>query len=356
MCSLAYPPLKVLSIGAGSIGTYIGGSLALHGNPVVFLEQPGFAEELRRRGLFLKLDDGEHQIPHPQVASNLQEVLRDRQFDFAIFALKAFDTLPAVQSLIPYRDRLPPILCLQNGVENEAVLAEFLGKERVIAGTLTSAVGRRGVGDIILERKRGIGVAAGHPLSSQLVEILNVAGLNAHLYPSAEDMKWSKLLTNLLANATSAILDMSPVEIFSDPALCRLEIEQLREAIRVMAAQDIHTIDLPGTPVRALAFAVRWLPIAWTRPILIKAVGSGRGGKMPSFHIDLRSGRGQTEVDYLNGAVVRFGERLGISTPVDRLLNETLQDLTSGRLPINAFDHHPERLLERFEPILNRSN
>lgn len=354
MCSQAYPSLKTVSIGAGAIGTYIGGSLALHGNQVVFIEQPDVAEELRRHGLLLKLDDGEHQIPHPQVSSNLKKTLQDQEFDVAIFALKAFDTFSAVKSLLPYREQLPPILCLQNGVENEAILAEFLGEDRVIAGTLTSAVGRRGVGDIILERKRGIGVAAGHPLSNQLVEILNVAGLNAHLYPSATNMKWSKLLTNLLANATSAILDMSPAEIFSDPDLCHLEINQLREVIRVMAAQGIDTIDLPGTPVKALAFAVRWLPIAWTRPILIKAVGSGRGGKMPSFHVDLRSGRGQTEVDYLNGAVVRFGDRLDIPIPVNRLLNETLLDLTSGRLPIDAFDHHPERLLERFAPMLNR--
>jgi 2-dehydropantoate 2-reductase len=199
----------------------------------------------------------------------------------------------------------------------------------------------------MLERKRGLGVADGHPLSKQLVALLNDAGLNAHLYPDAASMKWSKMLTNLLANATSAILDMSPAEIFSQSELCRLEVEQLREAIRVMAIQGIQPIGLPGTPVRALAFAVRWLPLALIQPILIRAVGGGRGGKMPSFHIDLHSRRGQTEVNHLNGAVVRFGERSNIPTPVNRLLNEILQDLTIGKQKEDTFNHKPEELVRR---------
>lgn len=339
--------LRVLSIGAGAIGTYIGGSLALNGSPVTFIEQPGAAEELRQTGLRLKIGDQEHCIPSPRVASSPEEALQHGPYDVGIFALKSFDTLSAAKTLSPYHEHLPPILCLQNGVENEAVLAELLGEDKVIPGTLTSAVGRRGVGNIQLERKRGLGVAASHPLARQLAEALDSAGLNARLYSRAADMKWSKMLTNLLGNATSAILNMSPTEIFSNPALCRLEIEQIREALRVMDAQNITTVDLPGTPVRALTFSVRRLPLSLTRLVLIKGAGSGRGGKMPSFHIDLHAGRGQTEVDFLNGAVVRFGERLSIPTPVNRLLNQTLQDLATGRQPLETYQRNPEALLRK---------
>jgi 2-dehydropantoate 2-reductase len=70
---------------------------------------------------------------------------------------------------------------------------------------------------------------------------------------------------------------------------------------------------------------------------------------MPSFHIDLHGGRGQSEIDYLNGAVVRSGEQLGIPTPANRVLNETLLALTRGEAPLAAFARQPERLLERFE-------
>jgi 2-dehydropantoate 2-reductase len=160
-------------------------------------------------------------------------------------------------------------------------------------------------------------------------------------------MKWSKMLTNLLANATSAILDMTPAEIFAHPEIYKLEVQQLREALRVMAAQNINVVDLPGTPVRALAFAVRYLPPGVSRMLLRNAVGSGRGGKMPSFHIDLNSGRGQTEVDALNGAVVRFGERLGVETPVNHLLNLTLRELAGGEIPRNTYKHDPDKLLRK---------
>jgi hypothetical protein len=159
-------------------------------------------------------------------------------------------------------------------------------------------------------------------------------------------MKWSKMLTNLLANATSAILDLPPAEIFAHPGLYRLEIRQLRETLRVMAALGVRPVDLPGTPVRLLAYGVQRLPLAVSRPLLRRAVGGGRGAKMPSFHIDLHSGRGKSEVDYLNGAVVRFGDRLGIPTPANRLLNETLLALSEGRLPLDAYAGKPEKFLE----------
>lgn len=340
----ADPGLRVLSFGAGAIGTYIGGSLALHGHQVVFVERPALAEKLRANGLRLRLDGQDQQVQQPEVLGDLGAALQTGPFDVALFALKSFDTQPALAGLRPYAAALPPVLCLQNGVDNEPALAAVLGAEKVIAGTVTSAIGRGGAGEVILERLRGIGVAAGHPLSDRLAAALDRAGLNARLYPDAAAMKWSKLLTNLLANASSAILDMPPGEIFAHPDLYRLEVAQLRETMRVMAAQGLRVVDLPGTPVRLLALGVR-LPAALSRPLLARAVGSGRGGKMPSFHIDLHGGRGQSEVDYLNGAVVRCGARLGIPTPVNRLLNETLLALTAGRLPLDTYARQPDKLL-----------
>jgi 2-dehydropantoate 2-reductase len=125
-----------------------------------------------------------------------------------------------------------------------------------------------------------------------------------------------------------------------------LEIEGLREALRVMAAQSLQVVDLPSTPVRLLALGAR-LPFTLSKLLIQRSVGRGRGAKMPSFHIDLHSGRGKSEVDYLNGAVVRFGERLGIPTPVNRLLCETLLALTEGRVGIEAYRHQPRKLLEK---------
>jgi 2-dehydropantoate 2-reductase len=290
--------------------------------------------------------NNEYRIPKPNVSASLEEALAQGPYDVAIFALKSFDTQKSLQNITPLAAAIPPVLCLQNGVENEALLAEVLGKDKVIAGTVTSAIGRLGPGNIILERLRGIGISAGHPLSEPLAHALDACGLNAKLYPQAKAMKWSKMLTNLLANATSAILDMPPGDIFAHPGLFKLEIAQLREALVVMRTLGIRTVDLPGTPVRTLAIGVRFLPLFISRPLMQKAVGSGRGLKMPSFHIDLHGGRGKNEVDFLNGAVVRAGKKEGIQTPINHFLNQTLLALTNEEIPLDTFAHQPEKLIE----------
>jgi 2-dehydropantoate 2-reductase len=250
-----------------------------------------------------------------------------------------------MEGLKPYAVALPPFLCLQNGVENEQRLAQVLGEDKVIAGSVTTAVGRRGAGDIVLEKLRGIGIASQHVLTPALVAVMQAAGLKARQYDSAPSMKWSKMLTNLLANASSAVLDMSPDAIFANPGLYWLEVQEYREALRVMQAQHIKVTDLPGTPVSLLSWLIEDFPPAYSRPLLVRSLGKGRGGKMPSFHIDLSSGRGVSEVDFLNGAVARFGQRLGIPTPVNNCLNQTLLSLTRGEMPRDTFSHQPAKLL-----------
>ena len=347
--------LKILSFGAGAIGTYIGGSLALAGHSLVFIEQPKTTEELRGRGLRLDLTldkrrrTREASILPPSsfvIVSSLEEALRYGPFDAALFALKSFDTQSALEGMKPFANKLPPILCLSNGVDNEPAIARVLGVDRVIHGTVTSAVSRRAAGDIVLEKLRGTGLAAEHPLSERLAAAFNAAHLNCHLYPDGLSMKWSKMLTNLLANPTSAILDMTAAQVFENRDLYQLEIEMLRECLAVMKAQGIKVVNLPGTPVKMLAFATK-LPLWLSKPLLARAAGSGRGGKMPSFHIDLHSGRGKSEVQYLHGAVVRAGEKANVATPVNKVLTETLMSLTRGEIPLEEFARKPEKLLAR---------
>ena len=344
-------PLNVLSFGAGALGTYVAGSLALQGHHVVFLERLEVAEQLRSQGLRLTINGQLHILQEVSIVGSMAEAIALGPFNIAIFALKSYDTANALASLLPYSENLPPVLCLQNGVTNEKMLSDALGSYKVIAGTVTSAVGRRDAGDITLERLRGLGVAAGHPFSIQLVAALDQAGLNARLYENHADMKWSKLLTNLVGNATSAILNMSPAEIYAHPGLYSLEVAQLRECLAVMKSQKIRAVNLPGTPVKLLAFGIIYLPHFISRMFLGHSVGKGRGAKMPSFHIDLHSGRGQSEVSYLNGGIVEAGNQLGIPTPANKTLTDTLLGLTFGKLKISDFDHQPERLLAILQEV-----
>jgi len=354
--------LRLLIFGAGAIGTYVGGSLALSGHQVIFLERPEACARIIESGMQMNLLGELRRVTDPIVTPSIEEALRYGPLDAAIIALKSFDLQSALEPVKPFAEQIPAILSLQNGVENEAIIAKALGdalgdalgntpgqcpgKNKVIAGTVTSAIGRSAAGEIALERLRGMGIAQDHPISGTLLTALNEAGLNARLYPSARAMKWSKLLTNLLANASSAILGMTPAEIFAHPGLYQIEAAQLREALSVIHAQGIPVVDLPATPVRLLAFAIQRLPLWLSRPLLTRAVGSGRGGKMPSFYIDLHSGRGQSEVGALNGAVVRFGEHLKIPTPVNRLLTTTLLGLSAKELALDSYARRPDKLIE----------
>ena len=340
--------LSILVYGAGAIGAYIGGSLARIGHRAFFLERPGAAQALRSQGLTVDLPGGIFHAPHPEVAEDLKEALNQGPFDVALFALKSFDTPSAAAAMKAQRAQstFPPVLCLQNGVENERVLSQAIGADKVIPGTVTSAIGRKDVGHVRLERLRGVGIAAGKNLAPRLAAAFNEAGLKAHLFPNPEAMKWSKLLTNLIANASAAILDMTPAEVFAHPDLFRLELAQLREALAVMKALGNPVVDLPGTPTRALALAVKYLPVPVARPLLGRAIGRGRGGKMPSFHIDLHSGRGQSEVDYLNGAVARFGTAQQVPTPVNQHLTDVLTRLTSKEIPLEKYRRNPAALLD----------
>ena len=344
---------KWLCFGAGAIGTYLGGSLALAGEEVVFLEQPAALKPLLERGLRLDLSaDRRRRVNEALILApgsvafcgSLGEALDRGPFECALYALKSFDTAKALDAMRPFADRMPPVVCFSNGVENEAALADVLGKAKVVAATVTSAIGRRGPGDIVLERLRGVGIASTHPLSERFLETANAAKLNARGYSRAAAMKWSKMLGNLIANPTSAILDMTAAEVLSHPAIYRLEIGMLRECLAVMRTMRIPVTDLPGTPVQALAFAIR-LPAAISQPLLARVAGGGRGAKMPSFHIDLHSGRGQSEVEYLHGAVVRAGKKTGVPTPINSFLTKTLLALTRGEIALDHYARQPDKLL-----------
>ncbi|MCJ7717425.1 MAG: 2-dehydropantoate 2-reductase, partial [Anaerolineales bacterium] len=198
---------------------------------------------------------------------------------------------------------------------------------------------------IVVRRLRGMAAAKNHPISREILPAFKEAGLNLILYKQPENFKWSKLLINLMGNASSAILNLPPDKIYADPFLYKLELKQLRETVSVMKLMGIQPVNLPGVPVKLLAHVVRYLPHQISQPLLSRIIGGGRGGKMPSFHIDLYSGRGKSEVDQLNGAVVRAGNKVEVSTPVNELFNRVLSSLILGDIPLDKYSSNPEGLL-----------
>ncbi len=325
----------------------MGGALAAVGERVTFLVRPAKADLIRTNGISISGAICARSVPVPRVTTDLPSALADDTYDLIILAVKSFHTSAAAKALQSASSQPPPVLCLQNGVDNETLLADALGMDHVIPGTLTTAVSSPEAGVMVVEKDRGIGLAAGHPLSLQILQAFTAAGFRTLLYPNARAMKWSKLLTNLLANASAAICDLSPAAVFAHDRLFQLEITALRETLAVMRGKGLPVVRLPGTPSHWLGFALRRLPTWSYRGLLARNVASGRGGKLPSLHVDLAAQRGNSEVNFLNGAVARHAEALGIAAPVNRRIAHLLAAIVSGETPWDHYRANPDRLADQ---------
>jgi 2-dehydropantoate 2-reductase len=196
------------------------------------------------------------------------------------------------------------------------------------------------------KKKGGIGLA---PVSGQSVDSwvdrLNQTGIVTRAYDDYRAMKWSKLLLNLIGNATSAILNMNTMRVFNDQRLVALEVAQLCEAIAVMRALKIKPVSLPGYPVPLLVMALRFLPTPVVGLAMRPLVVSGRKEKLPSLLIELNRGSGKSEVDELNGAVARVGQSASVQTPVNATLAATLNLITQMPSQREAWKDNVERLV-----------
>jgi len=334
--------VRYLVYGTGAVGALLGARLSLAGHPVTFLARPNIVKALRRSGIRLTGDGPAGWLKNPHVITSLGDAFENQPPDVILLTVKAYDCQAAGETIHSQLSPPPPVVCLQNGIGNEEALADLLGHENVISATLTTAVQVVDQNTLRIERERGLGLAAEHPLIPKLREELSASGLLVRLYPDRRSMKWSKVLTNIVSNASSAIVGWPPGQIFAQAGLYRLEIEALRETVRVMRRLGLRPVNLPKVPVGLLGAAL-FLPSAVIHPILQLVVTGGRGRKMPSFHYDI--GRGRSEVAWLNGAVVQEGRKLGVPTPANQVLLVTLQSLVAGSVDPSQFRGKPGELL-----------
>ena len=336
--------LNVLVFGSGAIGTLLGAHLAQAGQRVTFVVRPAALDLLRAQGLTVQHKSYTIHVAQPTLTADPALALAHHRFDCVLLAVKSYDTETAALQLQAAGNSVPPIVCLQNGVGNEALLQTRFGSNNVIAGTVTTAATQNAPGSVSVERIRGVGLAAGSPLAIRLAAALQTTEMRVQLYPDARAMKWSKLLTNMLGNATSAICDLDPSAVFAHAGLYRAEIEALRETLSVMRKLNTPVVNLPGMRVRLLATAITLLPAAWYHAFLARQVVSGRGGKLPSLHNDLSAGRTRSEVGWLNGAVQRHALGCGVNAPINNRLNMILTELASGIRDRSEYQHKPDKL------------
>ena len=351
--------MQIAVIGAGAIGCLVGGKLAQQGHAVTLVGRPRFAETVQQAGLTIVDDAGRHTVRNVtavgDTAAAWTTAAAPSAFDAAILTVKSYDTATALDelgaALAQTGHPVPLVVSLQNGVGNEEAIAAHFDAAHTVAGTLTTPVSVPEVGVIHIDKPRfTMGLSRWSPAVdagafADLHDALAGAGFKVTAFGDARGMKWTKLLMNMIGNATSAILDLPPDQIFADRRLANLEIDAWREALAVMRARDIPALNVGSFPFATLAPLIRFGPKPMLRTALRRQVGGARGGKMPSLHIDLHSGKGKSEVGWLNGAVVRAGEETGVATPVNRVLTEVLTELVRDPSQMAAWRHNGARLL-----------
>jgi len=339
--------MDILIFGAGAVGGYLGARLSHTGHTVTLVSRRPAAEAIQNNGLIL-LESGERMVTRPNIFPTLREAIGDENhFDLVILCVKSYDAQSALYELVAFYQTVPAIITMQNGIGIEELFAEEFGAERVIAGSLTTPLSHETSNSIIVERSdRGLGLAPAQADIDiqQWITLFGGAGLDTVAVDDYRSLKWSKALANMIGNASAAILNRHPKVIYSYGPTFKMEMDMLKEAINVMKANDIAIVDLPGVSTRRLATAVR-LPKSLVKPILTNMVSSGRGNKMPSFHIDLMSGREQNEVTYHNGAVADAGQVAGLPTPVNTALNDILTRIALKEIDYQIFNGRPKYLV-----------
>lgn len=342
--------MDVLVLGAGAVGCYLGGHLARSGHKVTLVSRRPTAEAIRRNGL--TIIEGEKQFrTQPAIVPALREAFKNHtHYDVILLTVKAYDAQAALYEIVAFCPSVPTIITMQNGIGIEELFIDEFTPERIVAGSLTTPLSHETANSVIVERSdRGLALAPAQPGMdiSGWTDLYQQAGIETISLNDYRSMKWSKALLNMIGNATSAILNRHPKLIYNYGPTYDLEMEMLKETLTVMKAQKLKTIDLPGAQATRLATVVSsgLIPKSIVKPILSNLVTSGRGNKMPSFHIDIMAGREQNEVTFHNGAVAQAGERLGSPTPVNEALNDILIKIAHREIDYEVFNGQPKRLV-----------
>lgn len=341
--------MRFLIVGTGAIGSLLGNRLARAGHAVTLVGRPGYVEAVEREGVGLKEEDGPAVYARDVRAVPDVSGVLDEAFDLLIFTMKVYDTTASAAQVKTLIERGIPLLVVQNGVGGEEQVSRVAGDAVILSGVITLVVEKEEPGMVRLSTTRGgIGLASTHSQAppDEIVASFREAGFRVEVYADYRAMKWSKLLLNLLGNASAAILAMSPEQVFAHPGLFKLERSAFCEARAVMQVTGLRPVRLPGYPVPLLAWSLCTLPSWLLQPLFRRIMARGRGDKLPSLYLDLARGRRRSEVAYLNGAVVATARELGMHVPANEALYGTLVSIASGEVDWETHQSRPERLLD----------
>lgn len=284
---------RIAVMGAGAVGCYYGALLALAGHPVTLIGRTALAEAVTARGL--RLDRaGAQLISHPAATADPAGVAGAR---LVLFAVKSGDTEEAGRAIAPHLAADAIVLSLQNGISNAERLAAVLGRP-VVPVVVYVATEMAGPGHVI-HHGRGELVLGDGPGAAEAAAMLAAAGIPTQVSPEAATALWTKFVLNCCWNAVSALTGRPYGVIGKGEGARALMADVLAECRAVATASGIT---LPADLWQSV------LAIAETMP-----------GQISSTAQDLRRGR-PTEIDHLNGEVVRRAAAVGLAAPVNNAL------------------------------------
>jgi len=296
---------RVAVLGAGAVGSYFGGMLARAGAQVTLVAREAHVQTIRRSGLFLDTVTFQERV----TAAASTEVSAAHDAEFVLFCVKTVDTEAVARLLAPHLAPGAIVISLQNGVDNVARIRTSSGIDALPAVVYVAAalpepghVKHSGRGEIIAGELPG----NPHAMSSQparperIAALFVGAGVPCQVSPNIEIDMWTKMLMNCAGNAVTAIAQTS----FAHAA----RNLQIREVMRQVIEETVKV---------GRASGVQLPEAGWVEKGIKNAEGLGEATS--SMAQDIARVK-RTEIDSLNGYIVRRGAELGIQVPVSATL------------------------------------
>jgi 2-dehydropantoate 2-reductase len=285
--------MKIAVMGAGAVGCYYGGMLARAGHDVVLIGRPQHVEAIERQGLRLETQTFD-ELVRVSAATDGSAV---QGAQLVLFCVKSTDTESAAAAIKPYLAPDTLVLSLQNGVDNadrlRALLLQEVAAAVVYIGTEMAGPGHvrhHGRGELVMEPSK-----AGDEVASALI----AAGVPTDISDNVRGALWAKLILNCAYNALSAITQLPYGRLVKGEGITAVMRDVVNECIAVAKADDVK---IPGDIDAA-----------------IRKIAESVPGQYSSTAQDLARAK-RSEIDHLNGLILRRGEALGVATPANRLL------------------------------------
>jgi 2-dehydropantoate 2-reductase len=290
--------VRTAVLGAGAVGCYYGAMLARAGNPVTLIGRAAHVEAMRRDGLRFEALEFDERVP----VQASTEAAAARGAERVLFCVKSTDTEQAAEQLAPHLDKGSLVINLQNGVDNTERIQSRVAQAVIPAVVYVAAemagpghVRHHGRGDLVIG-----GLNRAIPNLGQVKRWFEQAGVPVVISDNVAGELWAKLVVNCAYNAISAISQLPYGEMMKGPGV--------RETMRAVVEETLALAAASGVTLPAGMLERTW-KIAEAMP-----------SQYSSTAQDLARGK-PSEIDHLNGYVVRRGEALGIATPANRALH-----------------------------------